>query len=375
MEERSLLKPDTKFIREVRESGGESLKNCFQCGTCTVICPLSPADNPFPRKEMIWAQWGLKDRLLKDPDLWLCYRCTDCSTYCPRGAKPGDVLAALRSKTISHYAVPHFLAKAFSSVKYLPFLLAVPALLLFLFLWILGDLNFPEGEINFINFIPATHADIGMGAIAAFLLAVVTLSGRRFWKDIKYSDVSPKPNHKSSKGFLKSFATSLIDILKHSDFTKCGTSKLGYWAHLGIFYGSVLLLVATSLAELYHLLGVESPYSLLSPVKWAGHIGGALLLAGCIIAIYRRLSGHSNEQTTYFDWFLLWMLLIVVLSGVSTEVLRLAGLAAPAYWSYLFHLWTMFMLFIYAPFNKGAHLLYRTLALTYSKQIGREASA
>jgi quinone-modifying oxidoreductase subunit QmoC len=55
--------------------------------------------------------------------------------------------------------------------------------------------------------------------------------------------------------------------------------------------------------------------------------------------------------------------------------LRLAGLAAPAYWSYIVHLWAMFMLLIYAPFSKGAHLLYRTLAMTYAKQLGREAAA
>lgn len=57
------LKPDLEFTRELTEAGGESLKKCFQCATCSVACPLAPANAPYPRKEMVWASWGLKDKL------------------------------------------------------------------------------------------------------------------------------------------------------------------------------------------------------------------------------------------------------------------------------------------------------------------------
>jgi len=49
----------------------------------------------------------------------------------------------------------------------------------------------------------------------------------------------------------------------------------------------------------------------------------------------------------------------------------LAELAAATYWLYLVHLWLMFVLLIYGPYTKGAHLIYHTLALAYAKQIGR----
>ena len=50
-----------EFVRALEESGGESLKKCYQCATCSVACPLAPANAPYPRKEMVWASWGLKD--------------------------------------------------------------------------------------------------------------------------------------------------------------------------------------------------------------------------------------------------------------------------------------------------------------------------
>ena len=124
------IDPDLPFIRELMGHTGGSFKKCFQCGTCSGTCALSPEKAPFPRKEMAWAVWGLKERLLQDPDVWLCHQCNDCSTMCPRGGRPGDVLAAVRRVCISHYAFPRFLARWAGHPRYIPLMLALPALFL-----------------------------------------------------------------------------------------------------------------------------------------------------------------------------------------------------------------------------------------------------
>ncbi|MBT9448257.1 MAG: heterodisulfide reductase, partial [Desulfobacterales bacterium] len=114
------VQPDLDFIRMLKKSGGDTLKKCMQCANCSVACPLAPDSRPFPRKEMIWAQWGLKDKLISNPDVWLCHQCNDCSVQCPRGAKPGDVLAAIRNMAIGEFAFMKPLAKIVRDKAKLP---------------------------------------------------------------------------------------------------------------------------------------------------------------------------------------------------------------------------------------------------------------
>ncbi|MFH1487040.1 MAG: quinone-interacting membrane-bound oxidoreductase complex subunit QmoC [Chloroflexota bacterium] len=373
MEDRYLVEPDSKFVREVIDLGGESLKKCFQCGACSVVCALSPDEKPFPRKEMIWAQWGLKDKLMKDPDVWLCHQCTDCSTYCPRGAKPGDVLAAIRAYAIVHFATPGFLARALAAPKYLPAVLAVPALLLFAFLWIGGNLTFPEGEIVLHEFIPMVHGYIGMILTMGFALTAAAFGVLKFWKNVKEFEPNVASASGARIGLVTGFVSSMVDILLHSNTGKCQANRISRFTHLTIFYGFLLLAVSAGIAALFHVVaGISSPYSLTGPVKIIGNAGALLLFIGSTVVIYRRLfedSGMGN--TTYFDWFLILTLWFVTTSGIAVEVLRLLELAAATYWLYLIHLWLIFMLLVYAPFSKGAHLIYRTAAMTYAKQIGR----
>jgi len=49
------------------------------------------------------------------------------------------------------------------------------------------------------------------------------------------------------------------------------------------------------------------------------------------------------------------------------EIARWAGLAAPGYVIYYVHLVTVMMLFMYMPYTKFAHLVFRTLAMAFEK--------
>ena len=137
----NILKPDSTFTRELMEAGGESLKKCYQCATCSVACPMAPENAPYPRKEMVWASWGLKEKLATDVDLWLCHNCGNCADLCPRGARPADVMGAARNMVYRDLTEPTIVGKWMSKPSGLPFLFAIPALLWLFIWWIRAGFN------------------------------------------------------------------------------------------------------------------------------------------------------------------------------------------------------------------------------------------
>ncbi len=375
MGERQLLKPDRKFAEELIGRGGDSLKQCFQCSTCTVMCPISPDENPFPRKEMIWAQWGLKDKLINDPDIWICQRCQDCSINCPRDAKPGEVMAVLREKVIAEHAFPGFIAKAFSSPRYLPLILTIPVGLVILFLWLAGELHYPNAfshtgdHIELSGFISDWKGDIGVFIMFGFVFGVLGMGIRSFWKGLMSSEAGQK---RSGLTVGQSLMLAIVDIIKHANFKKCDSNKSVYYAHLGIFYGCLFLLAATGVTFLFHYaFGWHSPWGIVSPTKAFGIIGTVLVGGGVLLAIYRRLADPDAGKTTYGDWLLLSMIFLAVFTGLATWLIRLTEWEAATYWAYMIHIVAFFELFIFAPYTKGAHIFYRLTAMTFSNYTGR----
>ncbi|MGA8280688.1 MAG: 4Fe-4S dicluster domain-containing protein, partial [Desulfobacterales bacterium] len=152
MAETITLEPDLDFIKDVSKLGGGDLKKCYQCATCSVACKISPDNKPFPRKEMIAASWGLKDRLIADYDVWLCHNCGDCTTLCPRGAKPGDVMSAIRAYAVKTYSKPAFLADWVNDPSKIPLLLAIPTVLFIVVGLIMNAVFGPVFHTTFLNF-------------------------------------------------------------------------------------------------------------------------------------------------------------------------------------------------------------------------------
>jgi quinone-modifying oxidoreductase subunit QmoC len=389
-----VVRPDRRFLGRLLAEGGEDAKKCFQCATCSVVCDVSDGGPAFPRKEMIWTQWGLKDRLMADPDVWLCHRCNDCSTHCPRGARPGDVMAAIRREHVFHYAFPGFLARWLNQPKLLPLMLLIPIVLLGLAFLAkdsvqsaLSMSTFSTTRIiySYSVWFPQWLL-IGFFLLFSGLALLAALIGvGRFWGALKAADARDGGG-KPIKGLFASSGSTFRKILAHESFTKCTTEHRQFLPHLYVFYGFFALFLVSlwTMTAKYNPLIPDTfvyPFSFFSPWRMLANIGGVALLVGCGMLLWARLSEggpdakRKNSSSTYFDWAFLSTLLLVTLTGFASEVLHYARLEPHRHIVYFIHLVLVLTLLMYLPYSKFAHMMYRTTAMVYADYTGRTGRA
>lgn len=379
MTERIAIDADLSLVQTLLKSGAEDLKFCYQCAACTVVCPVTPDGSPFPRKEMVYAQWGMKDKLLRSLDSWLCIHCNDCSTHCPRGAKPGDVMAAIRSMSVQAYSVPGFIAKAAATPSLIWTLYLIPAVILALVIFGLhgGGFGFMEGRIVYSKMLPVPAIDAIFISACAFAGAMAVLGLLRFLAAMR----AEYPRTEQGQPLAMAVMDTVKAVLTHSLFRDCGTNKHRYSAHLLTMYGFLGLFLTTTLVGIIYYLNLfgmnvqVTPFDFFHPVKVLGNVSGTLALLGCTVAVARRMARTDVGTSSVFDWVFLWNLFLTVFTGFLAQVFRVFDWAAPAYAIYYIHLIFVFFLLAYAPYTKFAHIFYRTAAMIFSRYTGRQYDA
>ncbi len=382
------IKPDLEFIEELQSVGGQDIKKCYQCATCSVVCPLSPMDNSFPRKEMAWAQWGLKDKLMGDIDMWLCHKCGQCSDLCPRGAYPGELMASLRNIAYRSLVGPQCLGKWMSSAKHLPKLIGIPAIL-YLLIWLISasihGTPFPvghEGEIEYgLIFPPLWTVDLIFVPLLIFVLYT-------FYKGIKnlYAEFDKQPRtfvigYEKPKNILVSLWQVIKEeVVTHKKWKDCGEEQddqTKFQGHLFLFYSFVALAIVTALlsasfwADIFGIWEHSYPMAFFNPLNLLANIGAIGLVVGLVYLTKRRINDTGRDASTFYDWYLLGIIWVVAITGILSEVFRLSEAVGLTYISYYLHLISVFMLIGYLPWSKLGHFVYRIAALAYARKIGR----
>lgn len=365
---------DLQFAKDIIASGGGDLKKCYQCATCSVACPISPDNNPYPRKEMIWAQWGLKDRLINDPDVWLCHQCNDCSTQCPRGANPGDVLKAVRKMTIQENSWPGFLGKLVGESSLFVLALGIPIVVVLALVFMNHGFTYPS-PLNYGKFIDYVYIQVVFTAALLFAVVSLVMSLKTYWNNLEANN--PVGISGRGKPFVPSLIEALKEILPHSTFKECKANNIRYTAHLLAFWGMIGLFVTTAIVafniDVLHLKPPSQNGPGTGAIKLLGNISAAAFLLGLGIMLVRRLTASDEAGgSSYFDWFFLFTIFGAGLTGLLTELIRWSGSLPGAYILYTIHLMFVLALLLYLPFSKFAHLGYRTLAIAWGKSVGRE---
>lgn len=101
--------------------GGEKIKKCIQCGTCTGSCPVSYTMDIMPREIIALFRAGAIESILNSRTIWICASCYACTVRCPSGIKVTDIIYALKRMAIEKELFPkrfpiYVLSKSFVSL-------------------------------------------------------------------------------------------------------------------------------------------------------------------------------------------------------------------------------------------------------------------
>lgn len=170
--------------------------------------------------------------------------------------------------------------------------------------------------------------------------------------------------------------------------------------HLLIFYGMLILFISTSLIALSHDVlkplfhfGILVGTFYLNFEVWA-NTGGVMLMAGLLMAVYRRLVKKIKLESVFDDYILITGILILSIEGFFLGALKIAlfrnwfdiyryiewylSYAFPSGMSlntgiqiyrelWLVHILTAFVLAIYLPFSKFSHIALSWTNVTIKK--------
>ncbi|AEH44166.1 heterodisulfide reductase, subunit E (HdrE) [Thermodesulfatator indicus DSM 15286] len=375
------VEPDLKFVEGVIASGGDTVKRCYQCATCAVVCPLSTEDVPFPRKQMILAQWGMADRVAKDPAIWLCHQCSDCTAYCPRGARPGDVLSAIRAMAIRELAEPKFLWSLYNSLAGTVLLFGFALAVIFAMLLIVHQ-GLPELESPvrfshglFHGFLPVLAVDAIFLPVAGFAAIIAWRGISNLWRQLNEGANIPVAYRATTWELIKDHVIPVFkEILNHERFKKCVANLPRYSGHRLVLWAFIILFFVTMVVFFFaDIVGTitgneifHTPWPLWNPIKILGNLGGFILIYGAILLIQNRKAKEAEGimRSSYSDWFFLYLVLFVGITGLAAQYLRIFDLKI-AYFVYVAHLACIFVLFLGLPYSKFAHLLYRTTVMVF----------
>lgn len=360
---------DDNFLTEISALGGESIRKCYQCGSCTANCPLTAKIKAFPRRTLRLIQLGLVERALRNPDMWLCSACSTCKAACPRQADPGEIMAALRRYAYSKYSwLPSSTQDLLTSPKLVVALTTAFSLILSALVYMMSQMSEATTTVNFAAVLPFSIVDIAGLVLGLAVVVGLALNTLKMWKMVGHGWSNPPQLTVGRR--LSSFVSVFVrEMALHRALRKCNTGRLQWLAHLSLVTGFMGAAMTTMFAFVLNPSG--SPFPLDHPVKILGNLSGALLLFGTATMIARRYFQKNTVGKTLFqDGLFLSLLFIVAITGTLSESARLLDAGIVAYPAYSAHLVSVALLLALAPYAKFAHAIYRPLAMYGAKLRG-----
>ena len=99
---------DPHFRDEIAaEPGGEHIRRCFSCSTCTAGCPVAGVTDKYnPRRVVHMALLGMREQVLTSEFVWLCSVCYTCYERCPQDVRIPELMNGIRNIAIREGHIP-----------------------------------------------------------------------------------------------------------------------------------------------------------------------------------------------------------------------------------------------------------------------------
>lgn len=173
---------------------------------------------------------------------------------------------------------------------------------------------------------------------------------------------------------------SIVEIIKHERFKECGENDNRVTGHLPLMLAFIALFIVTIWSLVKNdILGLFipsliGPMVIYDPFKILANVAAVALLFGIFVLWSNRTKSEAEGKATrtFYDWFLIWEIAAVGITGLGAEILRWLNIPVLGYPMYYLHLVSVMMLFLYLPYTKLAHIAFRTTAMAFEKY--RESS-
>jgi len=341
---------------------------CNACRYCEGFCAVFPAMTL--RREF-------EDRDL-DYLANLCHNCRGCFYSCQYapphefGVNVPKLFAEIRAETYRDYAWPRPFAGLFRRNGTILSLATLAGIAIVLLLTMaLADRRATFGASDhpgsFYAVIPWAAMTAAAGASFLFAILALIVGGVRFWRATGGGQVR-------LAGVSQAFADILTLRNLGGGGDGCNDRDERYSMarrrfHHAMFYGFLLCFASTSVATVYdHLLGVIAPYPFLSLPVQLGFWGGLGLLVGTAGLAWLKVVGDSAPAAPTVlggDFALLMLLALTALTGLLLLGFRATGAMGALL---AIHLGTVLTLFLFMPYSKMVHGVYRSLALLRNAQ-------
>jgi citrate/tricarballylate utilization protein len=226
---------------------------------------------------------------------------------------------------------------------------------------------------NFYAVFPHNTLVLMFGAVFAFAVLALAISGRAFWRATAGETRRPAAaTNASQAGRAAAAAAHDVLTLKYLDGGHgdgCNEASDAFTLarrrfHHATFYGFMLCFAATCVATLYHYaLGLHAPYAVTSLPVLLGTLGGVGLLvgpAGLLWLNLHRDPAHGDPRQRPMDVGFIALLFVSSLTGLALLLWRDTS-SMP--WLLSIHLGMVMALFLTLPYGKFAHAVLRSAAL------------